>query len=69
MNSAKREGEKGQSGLQDGVSAAEWLSQHPVISSENNISLQVSPNPSLGEYFFQPTLIKNNNKKCGRRKG
>lgn len=51
------------------LSAAEWLSQHPVISLENNISLQASPNPSLGDYFFQPTLIKNNNKKCGRRKG
>lgn len=58
MNSAKREGEKGQSYLQDGLSAAEWLSQRPVISLENNISLQASLNPSLGEYFFSTHINK-----------
>lgn len=74
MNLVKWEGERGQLGLENGLSAAEWLSQHLVISSENTISLWSSLTPLLGEYFFfQPTLIKNNNKKRGeqggRRKG
>lgn len=55
--------------LENGLSAGEWLSQHPVISLENKISLQSSLTPLLGEYFFQPTLIKNNNKKHGEQDG
>lgn len=65
MNLAKREGKKGQLGLENILSAVEWLSQHPAIRSENR---KVSPFLTysfVGRILLQPTLVIYNSKKCG----
>lgn len=49
---------QGQWSLERGLSAAEWLCQHPVISSEEKIPLLSSLSPLLEEYFLLPTLMK-----------
>lgn len=50
---------QGQWSLERGLSAAEWLRQHPVISSEEKkFFLLSSLSPLLEEYFLLPTLIK-----------
>lgn len=65
---------QGQWSLERGLSAAEWLRQHPVISSEEKKILLSSLSPLLEEYFLLPTLMrkKNNNTKdvvCGEKGG
>lgn len=49
---------RGQCSLERGLSAAECLRQHPVISSEEKISLLSSLSPLLEEYLPLLTLIR-----------
>lgn len=65
MNLVKREGKKGQLGLENSLSAAEWLSQHSAIRSENRKFSPFLTYSFVGRILLQPTLIKYNSKKCG----